>query len=227
MALPAVSSHERLPSSLPESRPLYASDIAELCAIDEQLIRQHMAKAVSGDRTAVAIVPSVTQLQWHHAREEFVAKELYGKIPEVKGAIVGTEPGQRVWCYWTRVYTTPNETKDNTLHILRLVIEDPNHSDFTAANEEGVRKAHDSYIAKATASLFAAAQLEAGKWAMGQTDIWNPTSTTLAGAKMLDPSATVEHREKESIASLRWYGSEEGNPVEHVDWICNEKYGWC
>lgn len=213
-------------TSLPQSRPLYAEDLAELCAVDERLITDRLANVPQG-KQAVAITPDVDTLRWHHAREEFVAQELYGRKPEVKGAIVGTEPGKRVWCYWTRVFTTPNETKDNTLHILRLVIEDTTEDDLEAATDENASRLQDSPTARAVASLFAAAQLEASKWTMADTDIWNPTSTTLAAARLLDGSAKVVHREKESIASLRWYGEEMENPVEHVEWMCNEKYGWC
>jgi hypothetical protein len=40
----------------------------------------------------------------------------------------------------------------------------------------------------------------------------------------------VVDREFESIASLRWYGEipqKGGRVADYVDWIVNEKYGWC
>jgi len=116
------------------------------------------------------------------------------------------------------------ETAGNTLHILRLVVEDETFSDFTAASDDGASRVKDSATARAIAAVFGAAQAEAAQWGMHEVQIWNPTSTTLAATRMLDNNATVEHREKESITALNWYG--EGS-LEDVDWICNEKYGWC
>jgi len=43
---------------------------------------------------------------------------------------------------------------------------------------------------------------------------------------LLDPTAEVIHREKSSIASLRWIGGEQGLG-DDVEWFWNEKYAWC
>jgi len=171
-------------------------------------------------------VPDAETLSWHHAREEFVANELYGKSPEVKGAIVGTEEGKRVWCVWMRTWynSDPQKSKGNSLNILRLVVEDPEYTDFNAASDDGVEQAKGSYVTAAIASLLAAAQAEANKWYMGSIDIWNPTSATLAAARQLKAGTQVTHRENDSIASLRWYG--EGS-VQDIEWMDNEKYAWC
>lgn len=192
-------------------------------------MRKHAVREALKGKAVVALVPDVETLEWHHAREDFVGKELYGKVPEIKGAIVGTEPGKRVWCIWTRMWynSDPSDPKDNALHILRLVIEDPEYTDYEAATEEGAAALHGSGVAAATAALLAAAQVEASKWTMGEVDIWNPTSATLAAGRILDPSLQVVHREKDSIASLRWYGEETAVATRQVEWIGNEKYGWC
>jgi GNAT superfamily N-acetyltransferase len=226
---PFPSSHVSLrathssPQSFPPVRYLQSEDLPDLCRLDEQFIRQRFAKSRSEERTEVAFLPDVETMRWHHAREEFLAKELFDRYPDIKGAMTG-EPGSRVWCYWTRVYTNPQEDAPNTLHILRLVVEDENFSDFAPATQGGVDKSRDSPVVRSIAALFAAAQSEATKWNMKEVQIWNPTSTTLAAAQVLESTAAVQHREKESIASLRWYGEESW---ENVDWICNEKYGWC
>ncbi|KAI4763220.1 hypothetical protein E4T52_05915 [Aureobasidium sp. EXF-3400] len=230
---PFSSAHVSLPPSksspdvsLPEAKPLYASDLAELCDVDLKLVRKKLANAATSGKTIATIIPDVETFSWHHAREEFVANELYGKSPEVKGAIVGTQEGKRVWCVWMRTWynSDPQSTKDNTMNILRLVVEDPEYTDSSAASDEGVEKAKGTYVTSAIASLLAAAQADASEWHMGSVDIWNPTSATLAAAQQLDSAAQVVHREKDSVASLRWYG--EGS-VDDVQWLDNEKYAWC
>ena len=204
-------------------RMLKSDDLPELCKLDESLIRRRLSKMCDKQRPSVAFVPDSAAVSWHHAREEFVGTELFNKQPVVKGAVAG-DVGSRVWCIWNRVWTNPQEDAPNTLHILRLVVEDKNFADFAPASPEAAAKMKTSPTAKAIASVFAAAQTEAAQWAMREVQIWNPTSTTLAAAQILDAKAAVEHREKESIAALQWYG--EGS-WENVDWVCNEKYGWC
>ena len=216
---------------LPPVRLLRSADLTELCAIDEKLMRKRVAHEASEGRTAVAVMPDVESLEWHHAREDFVGKELYDKIPEFRGAVVGTEPGTRVWCTWTRMWynSDPKDAKGNTLHILRLVIEDPGYIDYEAASEKGAVAAKSSVVAAATAALLAAAQDEASRWNMGEIDIWNPTSATLAAGRMLDSSVQITDRQKDSISSLRWYGEGKdcADTRRQVEWLGNEKYAWC
>ncbi|KAK3046936.1 hypothetical protein LTR09_011620 [Extremus antarcticus] len=208
---------------LPPVSLLNSEDLVELCNIDEKLIRNRMTRSAQSTRSEVALVPDISAIRWHHCREEFVANELFGRHPDIKGAVTG-DVGSRVWCYWTRVYTNPREESPNTLHILRLVVEDESISDFAPATAEGVARQKGSQTVSAMASLLVTAQDEAITWDMKKVQIWNPTSTTLAAVQLLDDKAAVQHRESESIASLRWHG--EGS-WEEVDWICNEKYGWC
>jgi len=212
-----------VPDSLPGVKKLKAQDLAELCKLDEQLLRSRLEQLASDGKTSAALVPDVRTLNWHHAREDFIAKELHNRNPEIKGALI-EQDGKRSWCIWTRVWTNPNEDAGDTLHILRLASEDPAFSDFEPASEGGAQKVQEIGLTRAIAALFAAAQKEAKEWSMGHVELWNPTSVTLAAAQKVLPKAEIVHREKESIASLMWYGEGDGSDVR---WVCNEKFGWC
>lgn len=208
-------------ADLPTARPLYAEDIPDLCKIDEELIKCNLRSRKQGDKTAVALIPDVETIQWHHAREEFVGQEVHGKVPKVKGAIVGEEVGKRLWCSWTRVWYNEDAliAKGNTMHILRLVVEE---------DVLGLGKAGDGDgRSAAIAALLAFAQREAKEWKSEHVEIWSPSASTEVGAQLLDQSAKVVERATESIASLLWYPEHEGSVVDHVDWISNEKYAWC
>jgi hypothetical protein len=212
--------------SLPEARSLYASDLADLCSIDEKLVRKSMLRGSGCGQVSVALVPDIATIRWHHSREEFVGKELHGKIPDIKGAIVGTEPGKRVWCYWNRMFYNPDPqaSKENTLHILRLVIEERGMFTWERASTD----ADLSQFVPAITALFAKAQIEAAEWNMEEVEIWNPTDATVKAAQSLYPEAKVVDRETDSIASLMWYGERinDGPVADYVDWLGNEKYGW-
>ncbi|KAF1951496.1 hypothetical protein CC80DRAFT_424774 [Byssothecium circinans] len=229
VSVPAGASKHVDADRLPTARPLYANDLAELCKIDEAVIRKSLEARPKGSNIAVAQIPDTNTIQWHHAREDFVGNELFGKKPSIKGAIVGTEEGKRVWAYWTRVWynENPAESKGNTLHILRLVIEDEGHSSWEGsgtqhADEHTGDHSHDAAIA----ALLLMAQREADEWKLEEVEAWNPSSATLAAARMLNPDAEVVQRDQESIASLMWYPPHEGPVAESIDWIGNEKYGW-
>lgn len=199
--------------ALPTAQPLYADDLEELCRIDESLIRKNLESRSADSKTAVALIPDIETIRWHHAREDFVGKEVHGKTPKIKGAIVGSEPGKRVWCYWTRMFynNDPKDAKGNTLHILRLVVEDNYQDD----------------VSTAIAALLSMAQGEAQEWRTEEVEVWNPSSATVAAAQKLHPSAKVIDRDTESIASLKWYAPHKGRVADSIDWIANEKYGWC
>jgi hypothetical protein len=203
-------------NDLPIARPLYAEDLAELCAIDVASVRRSLEARPRGSKSAVALLPDVETIQWHHAREDFVGMELHGTTPKVKGAMVGSEKGRRVWCFWTRMWynNNPAESKGNALHILRLVIEDGAGEDI---------QGHGAAIA----ALMSMAQREAEEWKMEHVEIWNPTPATVSAAQQLDSSANVVDRDEESIASLLWFPEHDGSMAEMIDWIGNEKYGWC
>lgn len=205
------------------ARLLYAADLAELCAVDEALIRERLQARPRGSNTAFALIPDVATMQWHHAREEFVGAQVCGREPKVKGAIAGTEKGKRMWMYWTRVWSSnnPQESRGNTLHVLRLVSEGNDHS--TEKDEQVGNTDSEAMIM----SLLAVAQDEAKKWNMEQVELWNPSPVTLAAAQRLCPTAKRVEREEESIPSMRWHAKRDGPLAESIEWMCNEKYAWC
>lgn len=155
----------------------------------------------------------MTLVEWHHAREEFVANELFGKAPYVKGA-TATVNGQSVHAVWTRVFgnATPGQTEGNTMHILRIVVED---EDLDIESEDF----HPNHIA-GIAAVLRLAQKEAHEWHMEEIELWNPHPRTLIAAQSVDSSAELIDRDAESIASLKWYGGSD----ESVTWLENEKY---
>ncbi|KAF2276030.1 uncharacterized protein EI97DRAFT_433442 [Westerdykella ornata] len=217
---PFRSSHISIPGVVSRSgpkgitaRPLCEEDLEELCKADERIIRKRLEERTRESNIAVALIPDIETIRWHHAREDFVGQELHGRTPKVKGAMVGTEEGKRVWCYWTRMWynSDPTQAKGNTLHILRLVVEDGREEDAVDA----------------IAALMALAQREAQEWRMEEVEAWNPSPATVAAARILHPSAEVVDRDTESIASLRWYPPHTGNIAESIDWVANEKHGWC
>lgn len=213
-------------ADLPETRLLAASDLPSLCARDEALLRRRLAKPTADDATpAVALIPDLATIRWHHAREEFVGHELFGKTPTVKGAVTGS-PGKRVWCYWTRIFTNPAK-ETPVLHVLRLVVEDEGFEDFGPAPTGAIGKAvGQTATARGIAAVLAAARRQAGEWGLRAVVVWNPSATTVAAARGLEEGGVeVVEREVESIASLRWYGLQ-GERVE-VEWVANEKFGWC
>ncbi|MCJ1394426.1 hypothetical protein MMC18_007304 [Xylographa bjoerkii] len=186
-----------------EARALYASDLGALCEADERLLRRRMGRwGEGGADTRVAFVPDVETMGWHHAREEFAAGEMQGRKPDVKGALVEAGEG-RVWAVWTRTFGAGEE--GSVLHVLRMVVE---------GEEDGER-------VEAAAKVLRAAQREAGRWGMKTVEVWNPERVVVEAARTILGEVEVVERDEESITSLMWYG--EGK----VEWVGNEKYGWC
>jgi hypothetical protein len=236
-----------MPSGLPTARLLKAADLPDLCEIDSKLMRAHLSSLPSS-KTAVALIPDVQTMDWHHSREDFVGEELHGRTPEIKGALVGSEEGKRVWCYWTRMWynNDPTESKDNTLHILRLVIEDGDVSEELVTHDtnsingamnghsnglvENINKKGEHHV-RAIETLLRVAQAQAKEWKMEHVELWNPSAVGIEAARRIQSDAAVVDRDKESIASFLWYGdepkSDTGKVADLVDWIGNEKYGWC
>ena len=236
-------------TDLPKARPLYAADLPALCAADETLLRHRLqqkppsSSSNSNLKTKVALLADHATISWHQARENFVSAELYPNrgIPSIKGAIVDGSEGHRVWCYFLRAWHSPDSTQrtGNELHILRLVIEDPGYrfdevarvDEATSSSRSSSEEEKEEETKKAIAACLSLAQSEAHKWNMAHVELWNPTSTTLAAARLLEPvaAAKMTAREEESVASLKWYGDakEAADPVNSVEWFGNEKYGWC
>ncbi|MCJ1299822.1 hypothetical protein MMC08_002616 [Hypocenomyce scalaris] len=224
IALPALASKNDTPSikNAAMSSPLRAVDLPALCSLDHTLLRKKIA--LSPRSTRVALVPDVETMQWHHAREEFATKELFNRYPDIKGAISEGTEGERAWCIWTRTFGSTRET--TTLHILRLVIEAeqdigrqmPNGGTINGIDEK------DMAAASAVAAVLLAAQREAGEWGMDHVELWNPSPVTVFAARKILPGAEITNRDEESIACLRWSGEGDG---EGLEWVGNEKFGWC
>lgn len=194
-------------------RTITFDDIADLCALDTRLLRARLSSADSSGspgKTRVALYPTRDAILWHLMREDFMTRHIFSDAtPTARGALYG-EAGKRVWALWTRGYYggLKNPEVGNTLHILRLVIEDEDGSD-------------DEFLAEALEAIFSKAREEAAEWKVNVVEMWNPSTRV----RDLVDRAGVPHefveREKDSIASLMWYG--EGD----VEWVVNEKFGWC
>ena len=210
------------------ARLLYAHDLAELCALDEKMLREEMARPTSNkSKVRVALIPDIETIQWHHAREDFAAQEMIGRDPDIKGAYVRTGEGHRVWCVWTRTFG--NEEAGNTLNILRLVVEgegSAGRQDSEASEQSLSSGRPEEAKIRAGAAVLRAAQIEAAKWDMKDVQVWNPTNLIVSAARDIDPSIEITHRDEESIASLRWHGVDAEDHAK-VEWVGNEKYGWC
>lgn len=224
------SSHIALPPAadniLAKPHPLHAEDLRQLCLIDEALVikKGFVRQSGKAGKTIVCLLPDWDTMQWHHAREEFVAKELlYSRVPKVKGAYVQCKDGSRVWCIWSRFFGS--ESSGNVLHILRLVIEGEEElisADPNTTTNGFESRSYDEKV-QAVASLLGAAQAEAAKWDMKDVEVWNPTQLAVTAAQSLNPTTEVIHRDEESIASLRWHHKDSAD----VEWLGNEKFGWC
>jgi hypothetical protein len=218
---PFPSTHITFPPSPPASspetansaKPLADADLPALCAFDEKAIHNQLTNATDG-RIHVALIPDHDTIVWHHMREKFMTGKLFGRSPSIKGAIAGPE-GSRLWVTWTRMYSEPldKENADNNLHILRLVIENDSAAE-KAANAEKLR------------SILELAQREAKEWQSAHVELWNPTPYVKSLVQSIGVEHTEVEREHESIASLRWYGPGSGG-VDNIEWVGNEKYGWC
>ncbi|KAL8775803.1 MAG: hypothetical protein Q9194_003620 [Teloschistes cf. exilis] len=219
--------HAERQKSLPKALVLASKDLEELCRTDEAWIRSDLSKPTSSDSCIrVALVPDVKTMHWHHAREEFLAQELLGRLPVAKGALTTTSDGRRAWCIWTRTFGA--EEDENILNILRLVVEGESACDRQAINAPGEESDHGSHqpLVAAIASILRAAQLEASDWGMTSVQFWNPSPLSVLAAEYLDPLAKIICREDESLTSLRWHKEPPSDPTR-IDWISNEKYGWC
>ncbi|KAL8640023.1 MAG: hypothetical protein Q9228_003012 [Teloschistes exilis] len=191
-----------------------------------ETIRKQALIAQSNATVKDVICHDVKTMHWHHAREEFLAQELLGRLPVAKGALTTTSDGRRAWCIWTRTFGA--EEDENILNILRLVVEGESACDRQAINAPGEESDHGSHqpLVAAIASILRAAQLEASDWGMTSVQFWNPSPLSVLAAEYLDPLAKIICREDESLTSLRWHKEPPSDPTR-IDWISNEKYGWC
>ena len=162
------------------------------------------------------LVPDLEHMLWHHGKEEFACEKLFGKLPRVKGAIAGL-PGNRVWVIWThRYYGDPELTSsDNTLYILRVVVEEENAGAVQRKNQ-----------VKQMQAVLQAAQAEAAEWRLHSVKMWDPTQLVRELVEQTGVQHRKVEREQDGIASLLWYGKGSGKD-DMIEWVGNEKYGWC
>ncbi|KAL2262269.1 hypothetical protein VTK26DRAFT_1951 [Humicola hyalothermophila] len=191
------------------ARPIGYHELAELCCVDEKLLRADLARRPPG-RRHVAILPELDAMLWHLMREDFMTKCIFGRTPDVRGAVAG-EPGKRVWAVWMRgYYGGLKKMEGNTLHVLRVVVEDETQPD-------------DELVAGFRA-IVQIAKAEAAEWKTQDVQVWNPPPKV----KGLIDKTGIEYefvdRATDSIASLMWYGEE---PTAEIDWVANEKFAWC
>ncbi|KAL4816586.1 hypothetical protein BDW67DRAFT_161898 [Aspergillus spinulosporus] len=192
---------------------LYAESLAALCQRDEEILRASMSRPSptgDGGKTRFAIIPDHDHMLWHHAKEEFGARKLFGsgKEPGIKGAVAGPA-GNRVWAIWThRFYRHPqnDDSAANTLYILRLVTE------TSSPAPESMR------------AVLHAAQSEAASWGLGKVKVWNPHRELEEAIRAAGVNFDKKKREYDSVPCLNWFGEESPDEVE---WVLNEKYAWC
>lgn len=134
--------------------------------------------------------------------------------------------GERVWCIWTRTFGASQD--QSVLHILRLSVEGESNLGQSASSKP-TDTPHDhaqKAQVKAIAAVLQAAQVEAFDWGMSSVQFWNPSPLSILAARHLEPSAEIVERHDESLASLRWHGKPMPDDAK-IDWISNEKFGWC
>jgi len=204
-----------------------ADSLAELCFRDEAMIRRDLAAPAEGSSLRMTIVPDLDHMLWHIRKEEFVCDLLFGKVPHAIGAIAGP-PGSQVWVIWThRYYEHPDaNSTENTLYILRLVIENHNiERNFSSDAAKVLSDNNDETVGYLTAVL-QAAQAEATEWGLDQVKLWDPIPAVQELIAQSGIDHSVVEREEESIASGLWY-DDNGEASVAPLWINNEHFAWC
>ncbi|PHH55361.1 hypothetical protein CFIMG_007360RA00001 [Ceratocystis fimbriata CBS 114723] len=191
-----------------KAQPLRMHDLAELCVLDEAVLRKAMAKSTE---TAIALIPDYDTMLWHHLREDFMTTTLFEKSPAVRGAISGPV-GARVWAVWVRsYYSGASDPKDNTMHILRLGFED----------QESMS---DSELAERLTGILDIAVKEAHEWVTSSVHMWNPPEQVIGALEKTGIEFSMVDREETSIPSVMMHGKFHGKTANK--WIINEKFGW-
>ena len=227
------NSHIEFPSAVAakplKARKLVSEDLQQLCKIDEAMIQKAM-KSISDKKVRMTLIPDHDHMLWHHKKEEFVCDKLFGKQPLYKGAIAG-KPGNRVWVIWThRFYKDPELTSsENTLYILRLVIENQATMDaFLSAGRVLSRDSRQLELqTKLLESVLQTAQAEAAEWNLAHVKLWDPSPLVREMVEISRLENYMVEREHEGIASLLWYGEGGTGNGDGIEWIGNEKFAWC
>lgn len=208
--------------------PVLSEDLNQLCKDDEQMVRSSLTTPSNG-KMRITTIPEVDHMLWHQSKEDFVCEKLFKKQPQIKGAITG-QPGNRIWIIWARNFDKPPESSssDNTLYILRLVIENEDALASLSHQHKDLpydERQLDMQVEQLKAVL-EAAQAEAAEWGLHNVKIWGPTDEVQQLIERTGIQHRREVREINGVCSLRWYGEGSGTE-ESLEWIGNEKYGWC
>lgn len=200
------------------AKPLKEEDLAQLCKDDEAIVRRDIIEDASGKRLLI-IVPDLEHMLWHQSKENFACSKLFGESPKIKGAVAG-EPGDRVWAIWThRYYGAPGPaSSDNTLYILRLVVESPGRGHGQEGEDPQLESLH---------AVIEAAQNEAACWQLPCVKLWSPSPSIRNLIMKTKISFTNEERETDSAAMIMWFDSEDHQTRSVGEWVGNEKYAWC
>ena len=196
-------------------RSIAEEDLDQLCKDDEAMIWRAMTSS-SSKKTLMMLVPDLDHMLWHHRKEEFACDKLFGKHPQIKGVITG-ELNDRMWVIWTRrYYEDPHPVSlNNTLYILRVVIESQS-TDYEQREHQ----------AEQMRAILWAAQQEAAEWKLDCLKMWDPANLIQDLVERTGIQHRRVERDEESIASLLWFGEGSGKD-DAVEWLGNEKYGWC
>ncbi|CAM1511678.1 Fc.00g091910.m01.CDS01 [Cosmosporella sp. VM-42] len=213
---PFESSHLEFPTTNPENsldealKPITYADLPALAARDEQLIRKQLS--TPSLKTRLVILPNSDSLNWHLYREDFMCNHIFSRLPTVRGAVYTplNSPNSRIWAVWERCFYGGRENPaKNTLHFLRFVVED-----------EGLA---DEDLVRGIKAIVGLAQKDGKEWLCAKVEWWNPDERIKRLAGGIEGAKYIV-RESDSIASLQWFGD---GSVDEVEWIANEKVGWC
>ena len=198
---------------------LLSKDLGQLCLEDETMVRNALTSTSDG-KLRMTVVPNIDHMLWHHKKAEFAAQRLFGREPEVKGAVAG-QPGNRIWAIWThRYYGDPKSaSSDNVLYILRLVVESQGSESTHNAEQRAV-------LAEQLKAVLQAAQAEAAEWELDHINLWDPTPLERELIGQTGIRHNMVERQSESIASLLWYGNGSDKWNAMPEWVGNEHYAW-
>jgi hypothetical protein len=190
-------------SSSTLTRPLKLDEIQPLCDRDIAQMKENLNCTSGNQIIRLAFTPSFKQVSWHLTRAEIMAKAIFSKIPQAKGAI--TESRQS-WIYWD------HDLRAQELVIIRLV--SLNHMDIEQRKSEVI-------------SLLEAAVREAAEWNLPKVFLWSPDEIVSNAVKTIyrrDELSSVFEDGTQHLPSLRWHAEKS---IENVNWEYNEYFAWC
>ncbi|KAL2063549.1 hypothetical protein VTL71DRAFT_5354 [Oculimacula yallundae] len=187
---------------LPPTGTLHAKDVSLLCERDIAALRSEISqrKILEGE-IVIAVLPTAELVGWLHGRAEFFGFNLFGKIPQNKGAICGKDS----WIFWH------HDFRKRCLYIQRM-------RSFEQDEKLKIR---------CLAALLTAACLEAGNWGLSFLVTWD-TSTQLQQASTLlqsyrdDVEILLTEKRREIISIRAGIGQGTGQLTLHL----NEHFAW-